>query len=91
MGAAFKRIDELHSCYKSAIESLESQYFWTRETVSQRSYQDSSLIGSPFAVGLELYETIEKGDEQLSMNFLKSIVARLKHSGSKDFVYSACY
>jgi two-component system response regulator YesN len=90
IGAVFKSIDELHSSYHSAIESLESQYFWTRETVSSRNYQDSSLIGSPFAVGLELYEKIEKGDEQLAVDCLKSIVAKLKHSGSKDFVYSAC-
>jgi two-component system response regulator YesN len=90
IGTVFKNLEDLHSSYHSAIESLESQYFWTRETVSPRSYQDSSLIGSPFAVGLELYESIEKGEEQLAMDYLKSIFAKLKHSGSKDFVYSAC-
>lgn len=90
IGPVFKSIEELHESYQTAVQSLETHYFWQNETAPSANGSFSALDEKPFAVDPALYQSIEDGDEAAAASYLESVAARLRKIGKREFVYSVC-
>jgi two-component system response regulator YesN len=95
IGRIFHRIEDLHSSYRTAVQSLESQVFWANENVPfpfplTGSSTASIPPESSFELDKTLFESIESGNLEATSAAMNVLTLRLNRTGSIEFVHSAC-